>query len=111
MVKPFYTHWEKDGYEVFLFKGKVQDNRQYYSYEFTDKTVDVKFSGNDFSPSPMSKSDEDIVYQLLGFLSCQPEDVDEEFFNDYTDRQRIWAESYRAENLKYLVNDFEEKNN
>jgi len=46
------------------------------------------FEGNDFCCSPMDPIDSDeAIRSLLGFLTLQPGDTDDEYFKNYTPRQ------------------------
>ena len=66
------------------------------------------FSGNDFHNSPLHAIDSDsAIYGLLGFLSCKPGDTDQEYFDDYTERQLQFANSFDCEELQLMVYDFE----
>jgi hypothetical protein len=66
----------------------------------------VIFEGEDYSPGPMSGIDsDDAVRSLIGFLSLQPGDTDDEYFENYTTVQLEFAETY-GENLSmYGVED------
>lgn len=103
--------WEEDGYCLDLFEmpGVVQDAPQFpLAYRFTHLGR-VIFRGTDFGCSPLHAVDSDeCVSSLLGFLSLEPGDTDEEYFADYTPRQMDFAEAH-AGDLKVLVAMMEER--
>ena len=90
------------------YKRSDQWGRAIVAYRFTmsfrgERTV--LFEGDDFKPSPMYAVDSDeAVRNLLGFLSLRPGDTDDEYFKDYTDVQRDFAELY-AEHVQCAVID------
>ena len=64
------------------------------------KAKEPMFSGEDFGCSPMDPVDSDAALRgILGFLTLRPGDTDAEYFDDYTDAQRAFAES-EAEQLQ-----------
>jgi len=64
-----------------------------------DGTVTELFSGSDFACSPMYAIDSDSACaSLLGFLTLRPGDTDAEYFENYTDAQREFADAH-AERL------------
>jgi len=66
------------------------------------------FSGEDFAVSPLHAVDsDDAVGGLLSFLSLEPGDTDDEYFDQYTTAQRAWLETGRPEELKLLAFDLE----
>ena len=66
----------------------------------------VIFEDEDYSPGPMSGIDsDDSVRSLIGFLSLQKGDTDDEYFEKYTTAQLEFSETY-GENLSmYGVED------
>lgn len=69
---------------------------------------ELLFEGKDFRPSPLRNQDDiGTVIDLLGFLTCQPGDTDQDYFANYTPAQMDWAKSYDCEQLKGVVSDFE----
>jgi hypothetical protein len=85
-------------------------NRFNYSYEtrLNGKTL---FKGKDFSPSPLDKDNPlGVLTGLLSFHCLQPGDTDAEYFEKYTPKQMAWAQSFECEQLKGLLQDFEDKN-
>ncbi len=81
--------------------------RSYYSYVML-VGGEVMFSGNDFSPSPMSCVDSlESLLTLLGFLTLKPGDTDNEYFMKYTLSQLDFAKSNFCEDLSMIVYDLE----
>ena len=67
------------------------------------------FEGDDFSPGPGYALDgDDTVAALLSFLSLQPGDTDDEWFNSYTPRQMEWAIQH-GEDLSWVAMEMEER--
>jgi len=63
------------------------------AYRFTGPDGEVIFEGADFCCSPLCAIDsDDCLRALLGFLTLQPGDTDEDYFDAYTDRQLEFAE-------------------
>ena len=59
----------------------------------------VLFEGDDFGPSPMHAIDSDAtVRALMGFLTLRPGDTDADYFDAYTDTQRVFC-GLHAESL------------
>lgn len=55
----------------------------------------VLFEAADFHGSPMDADDSDAtVAALLGFLTLRPGDTDREYFDDYTEEQRAFADTH-----------------
>ena len=106
--------WQNDSFRVTLEHSHWGNGREYLKYEFYDFQVSNSpvFQGNDFSSSPMVESQsEDSVMSLLGFLSCQEGDTDDEYFKDYTQEQLAWRDSFRCDDIKMLLYDYEESKN
>ena len=71
-------------------------------YRFTQDGK-VLFEGNDFANSPLEAVDSDAtVAALFGFLCLRPGDTDADYFENYTDAQREFAEG-DAEELGLLA--------
>ena len=69
----------------------------------------VIFSGDDYGCAPSEAVDSDESLRgLLGFLSLQPGDTDDEYFDDYTKDQMAFAESYGEELSLYALKEEEE---
>lgn len=84
--------------------------RDYLAYTFYDGD-ELIFEGDDYSPSPLWKdyTSDDSVYGVLGFLAVIPGDLEPEYFEKYTPRQMEWAASGAAEELSYIISDYEEE--
>ncbi len=68
------------------------------------------FEGKDYKPSPLCSIDSlDSIISLLGFLTCQIGDTDNEYFAKYTPAQLAWCNSFECEQLKGLVSDYDNK--
>src|SRR4051812_567930 len=105
MKKDILKIWKRQGYRLTLY----YLGGERIGYRFTDNGKLI-FEGKDSRPSPMYGIDSlESVYALLSFLSLRPGDTDSDYFKSYTKDQLQWCESYRAETLSLLVNDFEEK--
>jgi|GEM_PF-3988564 len=113
--------WKCEGFRLELFDTHTLQGggpQQRLAYQFFDsawhREVGVEptetriFVGDDFGCSPMNSIDGDAcVAGLLSFLSLQPGDTDEDYFDDYTEEQKTWC-SARAEYLSLLGLDLEE---
>ena len=98
-------HRFMDGRAVVEFGGYV-DNRIEYAFTFDGK---VLFKGADFRPSPLwDDGDRDAALGLLGFLTLQPGDTDDEYFEKYTTEQKAWSTSHECEQLACEVFDEQE---
>lgn len=101
------TVWQEEDYLLRFRLAGCKGNREYFEYEFYHKD-ELMFAGNDFSPSPMHSSDSnEAIASLLSFLSLQPGDTDDEYFEDYTSKQLEFACDH-GENLMLWVSDLEE---
>jgi len=73
--------------------GKMQGPHTILAYELTGPDGLV-FEGADFRASPMHAIDSDATVRcLLGFLTLRPGDTDDEYFADYTDKQRAFCQT------------------
>jgi len=93
--------WEYENYKVIFHDPKYDFRREKYgiSYKFYVKDV-LLFSGDDFYLSPLYAIDSEMaVLSLLGFLTLKPGDTDEEYFQDYTQEQLDWADSFECDSL------------
>lgn len=94
---------------------KKYDLNVYLTYQGTDKVIynvfkngTLLFTGNDFRPSPLHSIDNiESMTSLLGFLTVQKGDVEEEYFKNYTPAQIEWSESQDCELLKVELSDYE----
>ena len=90
-------------------KGEGRLARIYIAYEMYNDGK-LLFSGSDYSPSPLISWDSlESALGLLGFLTLRPGDTDDEYFQNYTDLQKEWANSFECENLSGLVSSLENK--
>jgi hypothetical protein len=61
-------------------------------YRFIDPSGEVIFEGEDFRPGAMHDlADDQMLRNLLGFLTLRPGDTDAEYFARYTPRQNEFA--------------------
>lgn len=104
MIKHTWTH---DTVLVELWYDHWRNGRDYLGYRLLDSGR-VIFEGVDFSPSPLFAWDsEDAVMALLGFLTLQPGDTDEEYFEGHSQEQLDWIMGESAEELRMVWLDFE----
>jgi len=89
-------------------KRNPHTGRYYIGYKFYHDD-NLIFSGEDFSPSPLHAIDGDeSIASLLSFLSLQPGDTDDEYFDDYMPEQMEWCQQY-GEELSWLAMELEEE--
>ena len=63
------------------------------AYEFRTPSGEVLFEGADYGCAPGHAIDsDDALRGLLGFLTLKPGDTDADYFTDYTEAQRAFAE-------------------
>lgn len=75
------------------------------AYRFADGDGAI-FEGDDFHCSPLHAIDSrETAMALMGFLTLRPGDTDAEYFENYTPRQMVFANSYACEVLASLVGD------
>ena len=104
--------WKRDGFRLVLWDTFVPCGRGYMgdtflAFQFSDRGR-VIFAGQAFAP-PLGvaiDSDECVAACLFSF-TLRPGDVEEEFFDGYTPRQRAWVESERVDELYQVVRDVE----
>ena len=107
--------WSWHGFDVairFNRHGKVTAHtailRDYYDYVVLTPPVNgkrVRFTGNDFSPSPLYAWDApETMLSLLGYITVQEGDT-EEFFAKYTTAQTEWANSFECEQAAWEVQE------
>jgi hypothetical protein len=79
--------------ETWDANGQAHTGQCLIGYRFTSPTGEVIFEGEDFGCSPLHAIDSDQCLRgILGFLTCSPGDVDEEYFEKYTPEQMAFAE-------------------
>jgi len=91
-----------DGYRLRMWDAgtRARTGQHQIRYVFEDPKGNILFEGDDYGASPMDAIDSDeTVRGLLGFLTLQPGDTDEEYFADYTEEQMDFAET-EAEDLQ-----------
>jgi len=99
--------WNFDNVTVEMEYSHKSHGRDRLAYRLLDEDK-VIFEGDEFSPSPSFAWDsDDAVYALLDFLTLQPGDTDDEFFEEYTPEQLEWAAGESAEELRMRMYDFE----
>lgn len=99
--------WKHGNVKVHLNLYTYRLGRNYLQYQLIDNG-EIIFMGDDFSSSPLDEVEsEESVMALLGFLTCQLGDTDDDYFKDYTPQQLDWIESQECEDLKMVVYDFE----
>src|SRR3954453_16155169 len=100
--------WRRDGFVLELWDTHLPTGRGYLAdtllaFRFSDRGR-VIFAGDGFAP-PLGvaiDSDACVAACLFGF-PLRPGDVEEEFFDGYTARQRAWIESDRVDELYHVV--------
>ncbi len=104
--------WKSDGFKLVLFDTHVPTGRGYLAdtllaFRFYDRGR-VIFQGRNFAP-PLGvsiDSDEAVAACLFPF-TLRPGDVEEEFFDGYSIRQRNWLETGRPGELYVILRDIE----
>lgn len=98
-------HVNIDGYKLTTWDPNTRDDRGYHNvaYRLTSPSGETIFEGDDYSGPSAIDSDE-TVRGILGFLTLRPGDTDEDYFANYTTRQRQFAER-EAESLSYWAMD------
>ena len=106
--------WQQEEFYLVLYDTNRTNNygKNILAYQLYDKTYGEQpiFQGDDFACSPLHAIDSDnTIASLLGFLSLQPGDTDQEYFQTYTPKQLQWAKT-RAQELQILVYEIEHAN-
>ena len=84
---------EKYTYEnyslVMIDTGLLKDNKNIVKYELAGKDEGIIFEGKDYYPSPMFRDSEgaESASTLLAFLTLLEGDTDDDWFEDYTEKQ------------------------
>ena len=106
--------WRKDDLRLTIYdtgKRDYYNEKSRLAYKFK-KAGRLLFEGNDFYPGLLYANDSmETVYALLGFLTVQEMDTDEEYFDDYSPEQMAWANSWECEQLQFWLYDREERVN
>jgi hypothetical protein len=109
-IKPeFLRRWRKGKFTLSLYDTHKRNDwgKSILSYKFFCNK-ELVFSGSDYCCSPLHAIDSiESIYGLLGFLSCRPGDIDQEYFDNYTPNQLQFANSFACEELQMLIDDFE----
>ena len=97
-----------DGYTMTLHNtgetGEYGKARIAYTFAKHDDTL--LFYGKDLFASPMHTPEGlDTAKALLTFLTCQPGDVEEDYFENYTAEQMEFAKSFECEQLSLHTED------
>ena len=72
--------------------GRCKTGQYLIGYEMVTPDGHVLFTGEDCGVSPMHCIDsDDALRGLIGFLTLQPGDTDDEYFANYTAEQRAFA--------------------
>lgn len=101
-----YTLPTDEGIEVELTPaGRGDYGRQMYRYTMRLDGA-VLFEGDSYGTS--ARTPEQIALGLLAFLTLQPGDTDEDYFDEYTPAQLEWARSFRCECAKGDVSELED---
>jgi hypothetical protein len=98
-----------DDYKLILQDTGRRDktyNKAIVKYTFISPDNRVIFDGEDFNASPMHDSESlESAKTLLAFLTLQEGDVEDEYFDDYTDEQKAFRDSLDCESLKLYTFD------
>jgi len=90
--------------------GRMKTGQIKTAYQLIAPDGTVLFSGNDLGCSPMHEPESKAnAIALLGFLTLQDGDTDDDYFADYTPAQLAWRESSACEDLKMTVDDYENR--
>jgi len=111
MKRDVLKRYRKDGFTLTMYDTHRQDWRRQtiIAFRFLDRGKLI-FEGSDFAGSPMHADDSlDTVASLLSFLSLQPGDTDAEYFDKYTPEQMEWCRGFRADELRMLQMELEER--
>ena len=92
-------------------EGRMKTGQIRTEYKLTAPDGKVIFAGNDLGCSPMHKPESKAnAIALLSFLTVKTDDVDEDYFKDYTPEQIEWRDFSKAiDDLNMAVYDFENK--
>ena len=99
--------WSQGDFTLYLLP---PDGTGHCAYAFFDGGTEPIFQGADYKPSPLHVWHSDLsVAGLLSFLSLQPGDTDDEYFESYTADQLAWAKR-RGEELSMCAMELEGDN-
>ena len=94
-------------FSLYLYDTFTRDGygKSILAYQFFEKDKKI-FEGDDFCCSPLHAIDSDETFKaLLGFLTLRPGDTDEEYFDDYTERQMEFANEHAEVLSIYAMDD------
>lgn len=88
-----------------------QDGKTQLNYSFIPRgRRNPLFEGSDFAcPAHRPVDSLQCALSLLNFLCLRPGDTDSEYFDNYTDAQREWSESYECECAQAELSDLQEQ--
>jgi hypothetical protein len=94
-----------DGYKLSLKNTWNMSNGKYQvEYKFKNPDNEIIFSGNDFYSSPLHKPEsKKSAIALLGFLTLRLHDIEEDYFKDYTEKQKNFRDSSACEMLQIYI--------
>lgn len=99
--------WESDNFKVEIEETHFDGHRKYFKFKLWDND-ELIFDNDKYSPSPMHNCNTElIVADLLSWLSLQKDDVEEEYWENYTDKQIEWRDSSRSTDLKIISIELE----
>lgn len=99
---------EQWSYKLFDYGWIDETNSAHRLFDPGERNILVPIFDDDEFWSPDFNDAPEIVGGLLGFLSLQPGDTDDEYFANYTNKQIAWRDA-RAEELSFLqMEQFEE---
>ena len=104
--------WRNQGFKLTLYDTHVPTGRgiiadTLLAYRFSDRGK-VIFAGDGFAPPLAVAIDSDeCVTACLNLFTLRPGDLDDEFFDGFTARQRRWVDSDRPDDLGTLVREME----
>jgi len=111
--RDFTRYQAPNGYTVGLdFTGRI-DHRALghaqVAYYLARPDGSRVFEGTDFhTPAQMCADGPEAATALLSFLTVQPGDVEEKYFDKYTPEQLDWANGNEAEDLRFFSMGLEE---
>lgn len=81
-------------YKLFTWDtGQSNASHNYIGYRFIAPDGKVLFQGTDIGvPKNVAIDSDESIRSVLSFLTLSPGDTDEEYFSDYTEEQRAFAE-------------------
>lgn len=109
--------WRRQGFRLEAIRVRwTDDHRWEYAYQLFDRGVSI-FTGEHFctpglacDPTGTSaRMRRFLIAELLGFLTLQPGDTDDDYFAGYTPVQLAWAVSERGRELALLALEMAER--